>query len=328
MSTYPWVDIVVEYFDSRSGVLLLKVIYSQQLIAKNATWMMNIKNLQFFLHLCDSKSFSQTAQAMHISPSALSRIIQRLEEDIGQPLFLRDNRSVELTSSGKKFVPVAAGIIGSWQEFKLQLTQDQQQLKGKLKLFCSVTASYSHLPQILHDFRQQHPQVEIQLTTGDPAQAIEKVIAGDVDIAIAAQPLQLPKKLTFIELDKVPLSVILPLIPPPTLQKALSNEPDWQALPFILPESGPARERADKWLKQKKIKPNIYAQIAGHEAIVSMVALGCGIGIAPDVVIDNSPMGDKVQRRHNENIEPLNLGLCCKQSRQQEPLLHALLQLF
>ncbi|OAN16898.1 transcriptional regulator IlvY [Photobacterium jeanii] len=289
---------------------------------------MNIKNLQFFLHLCDSKNFSHTAQAMHISPSALSRIIQRLEEDIGHPLFIRDNRSVELTTFGKKLLPVAANIVGQWQELKSQLKQNHQQLQGKLKVFCSVTASYSHLPQILQEFRQHYPQIEIQLITGDPAQAIEKVTADEVDIAIAAQPSQQSKKLTFIEIDKVSLSVITPLIAPPSLQKALTSPLDWQSLPFILPESGPARERADKWLKEKKIKPNIYAQIAGHEAIVSMVALGCGIGIAPDVVIDNSPMGDKVQRHHNENIQPLKLGLCCKQSRQQEPLLHALLTLF
>ncbi|WP_064606396.1 HTH-type transcriptional activator IlvY [Photobacterium sp. J15] len=289
---------------------------------------MNIKNLQLFLHLCDSKSFSQTAQAMHVSPSALSRIIQRLEEDTGQPLFIRDNRSVELTSAGQTMLPVAAQIVSSWQELKTQLKEQEQQLQGKLKLFCSVTASYSHLPGILNRFRQLHPQVEIQLLTGDPAQAIEKVQHDEADIAIAAMPDQLPGKLTFLELDKVTLSVITPLVPPPGLQKYLSDTPDWAQLPFILPESGTARTRADKWLRHKKIKPNIYAQVGGHEAIVSMVALGCGIGIAPDVVIDNSPVGNKVRRLDKEKIPPLVLGLCCKQSRQQEPLLHALLQLF
>ncbi|WP_299022540.1 HTH-type transcriptional activator IlvY [uncultured Photobacterium sp.] len=289
---------------------------------------MNIKNLQLFLHLCDSKSFSQTAQAMHISPSALSRIIQRLEEETGQPLFIRDNRSVELTSAGQQLLPVAGQIVSSWLELKAQLKDQEQQLQGKLKLFCSVTASYSHLPGILNKFRQRYPQIEIQLLTGDPAQAIEKVQHDKADIAIAAKPDHVSSQLTFLELDNVTLSVIAPLVPASGLQKYLSDTPDWAQLPFILPESGTARDRADKWLKQKKIKPNIYAQVRGHEAIVSMVALGCGIGIAPDVVIDNSPVGSKVRRLEKEKIPPLILGLCCKQSRQQEPLLHALIQLF
>lgn len=289
---------------------------------------MKIKNLQLFLHLCDSKSFSQTAQMMHISPSALSRIIQRLEESVGQTLFLRDNRSVELTSAGKKLLPVASDIVTNWLELKADLREESQQLQGKLKMFCSVTASYSHLPSILNEFRQSYPQIEIQLITGDPAQAIDKVISGEVDVAIAAKAENIPTKLTYIEIDRIHMSVISPLIPPPTIQKYLVGKPDWQSLPFILPESGPARERADTWFKTKKIQPVIYAQISGHEAIVSMVALGCGIGIAPDIVISNSPMSEKVQRLTTESIQSLSLGLCCKQSREQEPLLHALLQLF
>jgi LysR family transcriptional regulator, positive regulator for ilvC len=289
---------------------------------------MNIKNLQLFLHLCDSKSFSKTAQKMHISPSALSRIIQRLEDDINQTLFVRDNRSVELTSAGRKLLPVASSIVTSWIELKAELKDETHSLQGKLKMFCSVTASYSHLPSILNEFRLTYPQVEIQLRTGDPAEAIDKVISGEVDIAIAAKPETLPSKLTYIELDQVQMSVISPLIAPSAIQKYLTGDPDWQSLPFILPESGPARFRADKWFKAKKIQPSIYAQISGHEAIVSMVALGCGVGIAPDVVINNSPMSNKVQRLTNESIEPLSLGLCCKQSREKEPLLRALLQLF
>lgn len=285
---------------------------------------MNIKNLQFFLHLCDSKSFSQTAQAMHISPSALSRIIQRLEDDTGQTLFIRDNRSVELTSAGKKLLPVAAQIVSSWQELKTQLSDQQQQLQGKLKLFCSVTASYSHLPAILNEFRQLYPQIEIQLITGDPAQAVDKVLQDEADIAITALSEQMPGKLTFIEIDKVSLSVIAPLIAPSGLQKLLSDTPDWAHIPFILPESGSAREGADKWFKRNKIKPNIYAQVGGHEAIVSMVALGCGVGIAPDVVIDNSPVKDKVERLRLAPIAPLCLGICCLRTQLDNPLIKAL----
>ena len=289
---------------------------------------MFIKNLQLFLHLCDSRSFSHTAQAMHISPSALSRVIQRLEQDLGQILFIRDNRSVELTMAGRKLIPVATTIISSWLSLKTELNSDNLLPQGKLKIFCSVTASYSHLPRVINAFRQQYPQIEIQLLTGDPALAINKVTCNEVDVAITAKPEQLSTKLTYIELDHIPMSVIAPSVPPASIQQHLINGPDWQALPFILAESGPARARANTWFKEKKISPPIYAHISGHEAIVSMVALGCGIGIAPDVVINNSPVSDKVQRFPAELIAPLSLGLCCKQSRDQENILKALLQLF
>lgn len=74
--------------------------------------LMNIKSLQLFIHLCESKSFAKTAATMHISPSALSRQIQKLEEETNQQLFVRDNRSVELTTQGKKIN--ACCVKNSW----------------------------------------------------------------------------------------------------------------------------------------------------------------------------------------------------------------------
>ncbi|CAM3132268.1 HTH-type transcriptional activator IlvY [Vibrio mytili] len=284
---------------------------------------MNIKSLQFFIHLCDSKSFVKTASAMHISPSALSRQIQKLEEETNQHLFVRDNRSVELTIQGKKLVPVALKILGEWQQYQSHLKGTEGELKGEIRFFCSVTASYSHLPELISDFRLQHPFIEFKLSTGDPAQAIDKILADEADIAISAMPEQLPTNIAFELISEVPLSVIAPVGISTFAEELQKETPDWSAIPFILPEAGTARERADIWLKQMKIKPNIYAQTSGHEAIVSMVALGCGVGIAPDVVINNSPVREKINRLKVLPIKPFELGVCCTKSQLNNPLVKA-----
>ncbi|CAK4070138.1 HTH-type transcriptional activator IlvY [Vibrio sp. 16] len=285
---------------------------------------MNIKCLQLFIHLCDSKSFAKTASAMHISPSALSRQIQKLESDTNQILFVRDNRSVELTPAAKKLLPVALNIVSEWQNYNAQLNGHEEELKGEIRLFCSVTASYSHLPELLSEFRLQHPFIEFKLSTGDPAQAIEKVLADEADIAISAKPEQLPARIEFETISEIPLSVIAPVGVSNFAQELQKESPDWSVIPFIVPESGTARERANTWFKAMKIKPNIYAQVSGHEAIASMVALGCGVGIAPDVVINNSPVKEKIQRLKVVSIKPFRLGVCCKRSQLDNPLVKAL----
>ncbi|MEF1255668.1 MULTISPECIES: HTH-type transcriptional activator IlvY [unclassified Vibrio] len=285
---------------------------------------MNIKCLQLFIHLCDSKSFAKTASAMHISPSALSRQIQKLESDTNQVLFVRDNRSVELTPAAKKLLPVALKILGEWQNYNAQLKGHEQELRGEIRLFCSVTASYSHLPELLSEFRLQHPFIEFKLSTGDPAQAIEKVLANEVDIAISAKPEQLPARIEFETISEIPLSVIAPAGISNFAEELQKDQPDWSAIPFIVPESGTARDRANAWFKAMKIKPTIYAQVSGHEAIVSMVALGCGVGIAPDVVINNSPVKEKIQRLKVASIKPFKLGVCCNRSQLDNPLVKAL----
>lgn len=287
---------------------------------------MDIKHLNYFLHLCDSRNFSKTAAAVHISPSALSRIIQRLEDEIGQALFIRNNKAVSLTQAGEALLPVAIQIVTEWQTIKTTLRDDEALLKGKLTLFCSVTASYSHLPDLLARFRQQYPNIEIQLITGDPAQAIEKVLDGSADIAIAAKEDRMAASLIFKPIDSVSLSVIAPKFNP-TGASFMGEQIDWANTPLVLPESGTARSLANQWLTAKHIRPNIYAQISGHEAIVSMVALGYGIGVAPDVVIDNSPVKEKVERLKSESITAMELGLCCLKNRAAEPLLKAMFEL-
>ncbi len=77
-----------------------------------------------FLHLAESRHFGRSARAMHVSPSTLSRQIQRLEEDLGQPLFVRDNRTVTLTEAGEELRVFAQQMLLQYQQ--LRHTIDQQ----------------------------------------------------------------------------------------------------------------------------------------------------------------------------------------------------------
>ncbi len=142
---------------------------------------MDLRDLKTFLHLAESRHFSRSARAMHVSPSTLSRQIQRLEEDLGQPLFVRDNRTVTLTEAGEELRTFAQQTLLQYQQLRHVIDQQGPSLSGELHIFCSVTAAYSHLPPILDRFRAAHPSVEIKLSTGDAADAMEKVVTGEAD---------------------------------------------------------------------------------------------------------------------------------------------------
>ncbi len=273
---------------------------------------MDRKLLQVFTTLADSLHFSQTAHAHHVSPSTLSRMIQRIEDELGCQLLQRDNRTVQLTEAGSAFNEFAKQQLQSWQQLQQQLQQGQGQLKGKLSIYCSVTAAYSHLPKLLDSFRQLYPQVDIILDTGNAADAIDKVTNGEVDFAIAAYPETLPKSCHFYSIAQIPLSIIAPTIDCQVSQQLESRNIDWAKIPFILPDHGSSRLRFQQWYRQKKLgKPHIYAAVSGHEALVSMVALGCGVGIAPEVVIENSPVKERIKRLTAPSVlKPFELGVC------------------
>ncbi|EIJ68532.1 HTH-type transcriptional activator IlvY [Pasteurella bettyae] len=287
---------------------------------------MDFNDLKLFLHLSESKNFSKTAVQNHMSTSTLSRQIQRMEEELGEPLFLRDNRRVALTDCGEKFQIFAKQNWYQWQQFKQQLQIDKTQLSGELRLFCSVTASYSHLPKIIEKFRTHYPFVEIKLMTGDPASALGLVQSQTVDLAIAGKPDNLPSSIAFHKIDDLELSLIAPRIACPATYLLQQNPIDWQQMPFIFPEQGHARQRIEYWLNvHKKIKhPKIYATVAGHEGIVPMVALGCGLAMLPDAVIKNSPIGSQVSIFQLDNpVAPFELGVCVQKKYLQQPLIRA-----
>lgn len=286
----------------------------------------DIRTLQLYLHLCDSLHFAKTAEQMHVSPSTLSRALQRLEEEVSAKLFERDNRSVTLTHAGREFKVFAEHTLQQWSTLKHNLDSKQAVLRGKLNLYCSVTAAYSHLPRLLDLFRQEHPFVEIALTTGDAANSLSEVQQNRTDIAIAALPEPFPDHLHFAKIDDIPLSIIAPTIRCSVQQQIQQAPINWAALPFIIPEHGPGRRRADNWFKQMGITPTIYAQVSGQEAITSMVALGCGVSISPEVVINNSPVRDRIQLLPSPvAIPPFELGCCCKMKRLDDPIINAFL---
>ncbi|OTA20946.1 LysR family transcriptional regulator [Xenorhabdus beddingii] len=288
---------------------------------------MDLRDLKLFLHLAESCHFGRTAKAMHVSPSTLSRQIQRLEELLGHPLFLRDNRTVKLTSAGEQLKQFAQQTLLQYKQLQHSLNHQSSSLTGELRLFCSVTAAYSHLPQVLDKFRAEHPWVEIKLTTGDAADAVDRVQSDIADLGIAGKPEKLPDNVSFTKIGEVPLVLIAPSLPCAVRTQATQKQPDWNAIPFILPEHGPSRKRIELWFRRHKIlHPVIYATVSGHEAIVSMVALGCGIALIPAVVVENSSEAVRNRISLLENIslvEPFELGVCTLSKRLNDPLVKA-----
>ncbi|MFQ1042408.1 HTH-type transcriptional activator IlvY [Gilliamella sp. CG16] len=287
---------------------------------------MNIRDLKLFLHLCETCHFGMTANAMHVSPSTLSRQIQRMEDYFGHPLFIRDNRQVQITQVGEKVKRFALQVISQHQQLKQELELSNQQLIGELRLFCSVTAAYSHLPDILDQFRIHYPLIEIKLSTGDAADAVEKVQSNEADLAIAGKPKQLPAGVEFLKFGEIEMVLLIPKLNSTFSDKLHQKKPDWHNIPFILPEHGPSRQRIDLWFKQQKItSPKIYATVAGHEAIVSMVALGCGVALLPKVVMENSPerIRERITEWSTNLMKPFDIGMCVQKRRLSEKIIAA-----
>lgn len=287
---------------------------------------MHTKPLHLFVTLAETLHFGRASQLCHLSPSALSRNIKQLEEQVGTPLFQRDNRQVALTPAGIKFLDYARHALLNWHDIRRQLQPDPDVLTGSLSLYCSVTASYNFLYDLLNDFRLNHPSIELSLHTGDPALAVNMVENQETDLAIGARPNTLASSIIFQPITHSALLFIAPANQPQWVEH-LSGEisqQNWANIPFILAEQGLARQRTDQWLADHGIRPQVYAQVRGNEAIVSMVSLGFGIGVAPQIVLENSPLNQRIKVLPiSPPLAPYDIGLFALRERLSDPLIDA-----
>ena len=283
---------------------------------------MDTRELEIFLVLADLLHFGRASQACNLSASALTRCIQRLEEQVEQPLFLRDNRSVTLSAAGEQFRSYARQALQEWQQFHTAL-KTEQAVAGTLSIYASITAVYSLLPDLLESYRNAYPEVQLDLRTGAADQAVNQVQTGEIDLAVAALPDRKGSQLEFLPITTTPLVFIAPqqlAAIPLTRERQL----DLSRVPLVLPQAGLSRRRLEKWLKSQHITPNISSEVSGNEAIIPMVRLGCGVSIVPQLVLERSPFRDELQILENApRLEPYVVGLCSTKRNLQRSSVQA-----
>jgi LysR family positive regulator for ilvC len=281
------------------------------------------ESLRHFVEVARTLHFGRSAQACHLSPSALSRSIQRLELQLGEQLFEREHHKVTLTPAGEAFRRHADAVLDEWLRFESERAGSQDLLTGTVHVYCTVTAAQSIVPDLLSRVRRVHPGIRIELATGYASDAIEQ-LRGDIDVSVAAIPSRLPAGIVSRLLTTTPVVFVGPGSEGP-VHEALRRRPvDWSAVPLVLPAHGLARDYADDWLARDGIKPTVYAEIEGHEAILALVALGCGAGVVPRLVLDKSALRDQIiEIRVRPALGKFRIALCVRERSLSNPLVAA-----
>lgn len=249
---------------------------------------MNFYELEAFLALAKTLHFGKTASKLNMSPSALTRLISRLEEELGVSLFDRNNRQIYLTDQGKIFEKFAQESLSKRADLKESLSGNGERIEGVLPLYASVTACYTILPDFIKRLTEKYPGIQLSVETGDPAAAISAVKENRALLAIGAIPETGLASMETVSVVKTPLVYAASKNGPYTKLEG-SPQDILSSVPLVLPKAGLARSRFDKWIKSRNVKPIIAAETEGNEAILAIAQLGLGIGLVPQIVLENGP---------------------------------------
>ena len=223
-----------------------------------------------------------------MSPSALSRMISRLEEEAGVQFFDRTRTEVKLTDNGAKFAEFARKSLVEQTELFKEFSKSEEEVGGVLHVYASVTACYSIMPPFIKKLSEKYAGIQLSIETGDPALAVQAVVEGRAEVAVTAIPENGIEGMDCIPVKTSPLVFAASNSRP---FKNLQGSPQdiISSVPLVLPKTGLARLRFDSWTKSRNVHPKVAAEAEGNEAVMALAALGLGIALVPKIVLENGP---------------------------------------
>ena len=155
----------------------------------------NVESLHALIEVADSGSFSRAGERLHLTQPAVSKRIAALESELGVRLFDRLGRHVLLTEAGRTLLPRARRILVELEDSRRALSNLAGDVAGPLRVAISHHIGLHRLPSLLRAYTTRFPDVRLELEFTDSELACEAVSRGEVELALATLPAQIPAPL-------------------------------------------------------------------------------------------------------------------------------------
>ena len=241
---------------------------------------MDLRQLEILQAIAETGSFTACGRKLHVSQSAISRQILLLEEELGEPLFLRVGRQVRMTPAAESLVQLGQRVFLDVRETVGAITDRTRELRGTLRLSGGMTVCLYVFPPLLKQLRRMHPHLEVRLTVALAGRSVQEIRGGRVDAGLLTLPVEETDLVTVPALRE---ELLLITAPTHQLAKRRKVQPrDLAGLPFVLFEMGSAtRKVIDNFFAAQSIEPTIVMDTENVEIIKAMVKTGLGVGIVP-----------------------------------------------
>lgn len=281
---------------------------------------MEVDQLRYFLRVAERGNFTRAAEELNISQPALSRSIQKLEEELGQPVFERKTRSVALTDAGTLLQSRAQQILALIEDTKAEISDDGR--SGQIRIGAIPTIAPFFLPNLLRQFSTEFPAASIIVQEDTTDHLLKRCTQGEIDLAILALPV--PAK--YLEVEELFQEELLLVLPPdhPLVNKPQIRLNDIKALPFVLlDEAHCLSDNIVSFCRQRSFHPVAVEQTSQLAMVQELVSLSHGISMVPQMArkLDQS---DRRVYRSMSGIKPVRkIAMVWNPYRFQSRLLQA-----
>jgi DNA-binding transcriptional LysR family regulator len=176
--------------------------------------MLDPRRLRLLVELADRATIAAVADALHFTPSTVSHGLATLERDVGIALLERAPRSVRLTEAGRALARDGRAILASLGAAEAEARAVGRLDHGQLTLATFPSAGATFVSHAVGLLRERHPAVELRLLDAEPAESLDRVAAGEIDVAVVYEypylPVEHPTGLETIALLDDPIELCLP----------------------------------------------------------------------------------------------------------------------
>ncbi|MCA9041400.1 MAG: LysR family transcriptional regulator [Planctomycetaceae bacterium] len=239
---------------------------------------MEFDQLRYFLKVAERGSFTRASEELLISQPALSRSIQKLEDELGQPVFERKTRSVSLTEAGTLLQARAQQILQIIDDTKAEISDDGQ--SGRIRLGVIPTIAPYFLPDFLQQFASDYPSAQLIVQEETTEKLLKSCTQGEIDIGILALPV--PAK--YLEIEELFEEELFLVLPPghPLTQKKNIKLTDVEPYPFVLlDEAHCLSDNIMSFCRQKSMQPVALERTSQLATVQELVALKHGVSMVP-----------------------------------------------
>jgi DNA-binding transcriptional LysR family regulator len=257
--------------------------------------MLNLERLRVLDAVARHGSVTGAAEALHITTSAISQQLAKLEREAGQQLLAKHGRGIQLTDAGRLLAEHAAGILAQVERARADLEAQRGQVVGELRIGAFPTAARGLLPGALTALRGAHPQLRVRVRECEPASCVRSLVRGDLDLGIVVdwynKPFALPAGLLKAPLVTDTVDLAVPAGHPLADRTEVGLE-DFAEDDWICWREG---EFCYDWLvftmRAKGVEPRIVHHAEEHETQLALVAAGLGVAVLPRLGRGPAPAG-------------------------------------
>ena len=236
---------------------------------------MELRSLHYFVRIAELGSITRAAAHLHVAQPALTRHVQRLEDELNVALFTRANRGVRLTEAGQKLLDGATRILRDIERTGDEIRAQDAHPSGKIILGITPTLCPVLVPDLLARMRRDYPMIELKVMHAGMVRLEEFVIDGRVDIALLSE-LSRSRLIQSTRLAEEEMVLVTRASMRPA---GFVTGDELRHTPLILGDG--LRAAMDALLAGHGVELNVETELNDHETIRLMVAQGMGAAVLP-----------------------------------------------